>query len=133
MIGVVIATHGRLAEEMIRTAEAVVGHLDHVTPVSIVATAPDVRADLKAAIQLVDEGEGVLLLTDLLGGTPTNLCVSFLTERSVEVVTGVNLPMLLKLSGLRASGKPVGQIAHDLAEAGQRAIGHVSESVRRMG
>ena len=133
MIGVVVATHGKLAEEMIRTAETVVGHLDQVVPVSVVAAAPDMRAILKAAIQRVDQGDGVLLLTDLLGGSPTNLCVSFLTERKVEVVTGINLPMLLKLSGLRASGKPIGQIAHDLAEAGQRSIGHVSDSLRRMG
>jgi mannose PTS system EIIA component len=133
MIGVVVATHGNLAEEMIRTAETVVGHLDQVVAVSVVAAAPDMRADLKAAIQRVDQGDGVLLLTDLLGGSPTNLCVSFLTERRVEVVTGINLPMLLKLSGLRASGKPIGQVAQDLAEAGKRSIGHVSESLRRMG
>jgi len=75
----------------------------------------------------------VLLLTDLLGGSPTNLCVSLLEERKVEIVTGVNLPMLLKLSALRGSGKSIGQVAHDLAEAGQRSIGHVSESVRRLG
>jgi len=129
MIGVVVATHGKLAEEMIRTAEAVVGHLDQVVAVSVVAAAPDMRANLKAAIQRVDQGDGVLLLTDLLGGSPTNLCVSFLMERKVEVVTGINL----KLSGLRTSGKPIGQVAHDLAEAGQRSIGHVSESLRRMG
>jgi mannose PTS system EIIA component len=133
MIGVVVATHGKLAEEMIRTAEAVVGRLEQVAAVSVVATSPDMRGDLKEAIQRVDQGEGVLLLTDLLGGSPTNLCVSFLTERKVEVVTGINLPMLLKLSGLRASGKPIAQIAHDLAEAGQRSIGHVSESLRRLG
>jgi PTS system mannose-specific IIA component len=133
MIGVVVATHGKLAEEMIRTAEAVVGPLEQVAPVSIVATAPDVRSDLKAAIQRVDQGEGVLLLTDLLGGSPTNLCVSFLAERKVEVVTGVNLPMLIKLPGVRQTGKSIGQIAHDLAEAGQRSIGHVSETLRRMG
>jgi len=133
MIGVVIATHGKLAEEMIRTAEAVVGRLDQVIPLSVVATAPDMRSDLKAAIQRVDQGEGVLLLTDLLGGTPTNLCLSFLAERQVEVVTGVNLPMVLKLSSLRAAGKPIGQIARELVETGQRAIGNVSESLRRMG
>jgi PTS system mannose-specific IIA component len=132
MIGVVIATHGKLAEEMIRTAEAVVGRLEQVVPVSVVATSPDMRSDLNAAIQRVDQGEGVLLLTDLLGGSPTNLCVSLLMERKVEVVTGVNLPMLLKLSGLRSSGKSIREIAHDLAEAGQRSIGHVSESLRRM-
>jgi PTS system mannose-specific IIA component len=131
MIGVVVATHGRLAEEMIRTAEAVVGPLPQVVPLAVVATAPDMRADLKAAIQRVDQGEGVLLLTDLLGGSPTNLCVSFLAERKVELVTGVNLPMLLKLQTLRTSGKPIAQIARELAEAGQRAIGHVSEALRR--
>ena len=97
MIGVVVATHGKLAEEMIRTAEAVVGKLEQVVPVSVVGTSPDMRGDLKTAIQQVDQGDGVLLLTDLLGGSPTNLCVSFLEERKVEVVTGVNLPMLLKL------------------------------------
>src|SRR5947208_16609964 len=91
------------------------------------------RGDLKEAIQRVDQGEGVLLLTDLLGGSPTNLCVSFLTERKVERVTGVNLPMLLKLSGLRASGKPIAQIANDLADAGESTIGHVSKSLRSLG
>ncbi len=132
MIGAVVATHGKLAEEMIRTAEAVVGPLELVVPVSVVATSPDMRGDLKAAIQRVDRGEGVLLLTDLLGGSPTNLCVSFLQERKVEVVTGVNLPMLLKLSHLRSSGRPIGEIAREIAEAGQRSIGHVSASLRRM-
>ncbi len=133
MIGVVVATHGKLAEEMIRTAEAVVGKLEQVVPASIVATEPDVRGSLKQAIGRVDDGEGVLLLTDLLGGSPTNLCLSFLTERRVEVVTGVNLPMLLKLAALRASGKPIADVAHDLAEAGRDAIGHASEILRRMG
>ena len=132
MIGVVVATHGKLAEEMIRTAEAVVGPLELVVPLSVVATSPDMRGDLKAAIQRVDRGEGVLLLTDLLGGSPTNLCVSFLQERKVEVVTGVNLPMLLKLSHLRSSGRAIGEVAREIAEAGQRSIGHVSESLRRI-
>lgn len=133
MIGAVVATHGKLAEEMIRTAEAVVGRLDQVVPVSVVATSPDMRGDLRVAIERVDQGDGVLLLTDLLGGSPTNLCVSFLNDRKVEVVTGVNLPMLLKLSSLRASGKPIAQIARELVEAGQRAIGHLSDSMRRIG
>ena len=133
MIGVVVATHGKLAEEMIRTAESVVGKLEQVVPVSVVATSPDVRGDLKEAIQRVDQGDGVLLLTDLMGGSPTNRCVSFLQERKVEVVTGVNLPILLKLSVMRGSGKSIAQLAHDLAEAGQKSIGHLSESLRRLG
>ncbi|HUJ28234.1 MAG TPA: PTS sugar transporter subunit IIA [Myxococcales bacterium] len=131
MIGVVIATHGRLAEEMVRTAEAVVGKLSQVQPVAVDASNPDIRGQLKEAIKSVDTGDGVLLLTDLLGGSPTNLCVSFLTERKVEIVTGVNLPMLLKLDALRAAGKPIGAVAQELAEAGRKAIGHVSETLRR--
>ena len=133
MIGVVIATHGKLAEEMIRTAEAVVGRLEQVAPLSVVATSPNMRTDLKAAIERVDQGDGVLLLTDPLGGSPTNLCVSFLADRQVEVVTGVNLPMVLKLGSLRASGKPIGEIARARVAAGQRAIDHVSDSLRRIG
>ena len=131
MIGVVVATHGNLAQEMIRTAEAVIGPLPQVIGVSVVASKADVRRGIEDAIRSVDTGEGVLLLTDLLGGSPTNLCLSFLTEQKVEVVTGVNLPMLLKLGGLRASGKPIAEVAHDLAEAGQKAIGHASELLRR--
>jgi PTS system mannose-specific IIA component len=131
MIGVVVATHGNLAQEMIRTAEAVVGNIPQVVGVSVVATEADVRSGIEDAIRSVDSGEGVLLLTDLLGGSPTNLCLSFLTERKVEVVTGVNLPMLLKLGGLRGSGKPIADVAHDVAEAGQKAIGHASDLVRR--
>ena len=131
MVGAVVAAHGKLAEELIRTAEAVVGPLPQVRPVAVVASDPEVRHRVAEAIRAVDGGEGVLLLTDLLGGSPTQLCLSFLSERQVEVVTGVNLPMLLKLGVLRGSGKPIVQVAHDLAEAGQKAIGHASDLVRR--
>jgi mannose PTS system EIIA component len=134
MIGVVIASHGKLAEELLRTAETVVGPLSQVRAVNVVASDPEVRHKVAEAIRGVDGGEGVLLLTDLLGGSPTQLCLSFLDERQVEVVTGVNLPMVLKLVSLRASGKPVVQLARELAEAGQKAIGHASELLRgRMG
>src|SRR3982751_3942460 len=123
MIGVVVATHGHLAEEMIRTAEAVVGAIPQRRAVSVVATAPDVRHDVEAAIREVDTGDGVLLLTDLLGGSPTQLCLSFLQERRVEVVTGVNLPMVLKLGSLRDKPLPIEEIARQLADAGQPSIG----------
>jgi PTS system mannose-specific IIA component len=131
MIGVVVATHGKLAEELIRTAETVVGKIEQIAPVSIVAASPDVRGDLKAAIQRVDQGEGVLLLTDIYGGSPTNLCLSFLTERQVEVVTGVNLPMLLQLPGARAKGS-IAQVAQKLVEAGQKSVTNASEALRRL-
>jgi mannose PTS system EIIA component len=130
MIGVVIASHGKLAEELLRTAEAVVGRLDQVRTVNVVATDPEVRHKIAEAIRAVDGGEGVVLLTDLLGGSPTQLCLSFLAERRVEVVTGVNLPMVLKLVSLRAAGKPIVELARELAEAGRNAIGHASEMLR---
>ena len=117
MPGVVVAAHGKLAE---------------VRTVNVVASDPEVRHKIEEAIRAVDGGEGVLLLTDLLGGSPTQLCLSFLHERKVEVVTGVNLPMLLKLSNLRESGRAIREIAREIAAAGQRSIGHVSESLRRM-
>lgn len=131
MVGVVVATHGRLAEELLRTAETVVGPLEQVRAVSVDAAAPDMRRELEQAIRAMDTGGGVLLLTDLMGGSPTNLCLSFIAERQIEVVTGVNLPMLLKLGGLRAAGKPVVALATELAEAGQKSIGHASHLLRR--
>jgi len=130
MIGVVIAGHGKLSEELLRTAEAVVGRLDQVRTVNVVATDPEVRHKVEEAIRAVDEGQGVVLLTDLLGGSPTQLCLSFLNERKVEVVTGVNLPMVLKLVSLRSSGKPIAQLARDLAEAGRNSIAQASEMLR---
>ena len=130
MVGVVVASHGKLAEELIRTAEAVVGPLPQVRPVAVVASDPEVRHSVAEAIRAVDGGEGGLLLTDLLGGSPTQLCLSFLDERKVEVVTGVNLPMLLKLVSLRSAGKPIAQLAREVAEAGQKSIGHASEMLR---
>ena len=130
MVGAVVASHGKLAEELIRTAEAVVGPLPQVRPVAVVASDPEVRHRVAEAIRAVDGGEGVLLLTDLLGGSPTQLCLSFLEERKVEVVTGVNLPMLLKLGTLRTAGKPIGELAREVAEAGQKSIAHASEMLR---
>src|SRR5438552_9038777 len=130
MVGVVVASHGKLAEELIRTAEGVVGPLESVAGVAVSATEPDSRGRIAEAIAKVDQGEGVLLLTDLLGGSPTQLCLSFLAERKVEVVTGVNLPMVLKAISLRAAGKPIVELARELAEAGRNAIGHASEMLR---
>ena len=130
MVGVAIATHGRLAEELIRTAEGVVGPLERVRSVGVDASNPEVRGQIHAVIRELDDGPGVLLLTDLLGGSPTNLCLSFLAEHRVEVVTGVNLPMVLKLAQIRATGKPLAEMAAELAAAGQRSIGHASELLR---
>jgi PTS system mannose-specific IIA component len=131
MVGAVVASHGKLAEELVRTAEGIMGPLARVATAQVVASDPKVRHTVADAIRAVDDGDGVLLLTDLVGGSPTQLCLSFLDERRVEVVTGVNLPMVLKLSSVRSPGKPIEQMARELAQAGQGAIGLASEELRR--
>ena len=99
MVGVVVVTHCRLAEELIAAAELIVGRLKGFAGISIdPGHNPDeIRERIVAAIRKVDKGSGVLILTDLFGGTPSTISFSFLQDDRIEVVTGVNLPMLLKL------------------------------------
>ncbi len=100
MVGFVIVTHGKLADELINTAKQIVGDLEGIKGVSIrPASSPEkARGDILKAIKSLDGMDGILILTDLFGGTPSNLSISFLEDKKVEVVTGVNLPMMLKLS-----------------------------------
>jgi PTS system mannose-specific IIA component len=106
MVGLVVATHGELAAELLRTAEGIVGPVSLAAAVSVDArtSVEEARARLATAIHKVGgDGEGVLVLTDMFGGTPANLALTFLEEQ-IEVVTGVNLPMLLKLATTRSGG-----------------------------
>ena len=103
MIGLVVVTHGRLAEEFISAAQHVVGHLENVQAVCI---GPDDDMDMRrreiiAAAKATDTGAGVIILTDMFGGTPSNLAISLLEIGKVEVVAGLNLPMLVKLARIR--------------------------------
>ncbi len=99
MVGIVIVTHGELAHHLLETAKGIVGEARQVATLSVSANKEiaKIRSDLSDAIQNVDTGDGVLILTDMFGGTPSNISLSFLNEKEVEVVTGVNLPMLIKL------------------------------------
>jgi PTS system mannose-specific IIA component len=103
MIGTLVITHGCLAEELIRAAEMIKGEQKGILAVSVDATKGlnDIKKEITSAVKKVDQGMGVLILTDLFGGTPSNISLSFLQDKRIEVVTGVNLPMLLKLSDLR--------------------------------
>lgn len=103
MIGVLITTHGNLGSEFMKVAEMIKGTLKNVTHISIDQTKgmEELRKEITAAIRKLDQGQGVLILTDLFGGTPSNLSLSMLKEGKVEVVTGINLPMLLKLTDIR--------------------------------
>lgn len=103
MIGMVLVTHGRLAEEFVAATEHVVGPQDQVRAISI---GPDDdmeqrRDDILKAVAEVETGSGVILLTDMFGGTPSNLAISVMEKASVEVIAGINLPMLIKLASVR--------------------------------
>jgi mannose PTS system EIIA component len=103
MIGVLITTHGNLGSELIKAAELIRGSLKGIVHVSVDQTkgVEDLKKEISTAIKKLDQGQGVLILTDLFGGTPSNISLSFLKEGKVEVITGVNLPMLLKLPDAR--------------------------------
>ncbi|ASP30873.1 MAG: PTS sugar transporter subunit IIA [Pseudomonadota bacterium] len=105
MIGMILVTHGRLAEHFIDAMEHVVGKQDGVATICI-GPNDDMeqrRADIADAIREVDEGQGAIILTDLFGGTPSNLAISLLDTGHVEVIAGINLPMLIRLAGARKS------------------------------
>jgi PTS system mannose-specific IIA component len=99
MIGVIITTHGNLGCELIKAAELIKGKLEGVSYISVDQTngMEDIKKQISSSIKKLEQGQGVLILTDLFGGTPSNISLSFLKEGKLEVVTGVNLPMLLKL------------------------------------
>ena len=122
-VGVVVVTHGQLAVELVNAAEAIVGDLAHVQAVSI-GWHDDVelaRQEIGQAIARVATPAGTLVLTDMFGGTPSNLAVTFLVPNRVEVVTGVNLPMLLKLATLRKADD-LHEVARLVREHGQGAV-----------
>jgi PTS system mannose-specific IIA component len=120
--GLLVVTHGGLAFELVRALEKIVGTVERVRALSIGwDDDPNrARADLQQALEEVDAGGGVLILTDMFGGTATNLALAFLRD-GVEIVTGVNLPMLVKFVNLRA-GVPLQDAATSVREQGQRSI-----------
>jgi len=132
MIGLVVVTHGRLAEEFIAATEHVVGRLDAVRAVSI---GPEDDMDMRrkeiiAAAKACDQGEGVVILTDMFGGTPSNLAISVMGGAKIEVIAGVNLPMLIKLAEVR--GKlPLAEAALAAQEAGRKYISVASALLQR--
>ncbi len=122
-IGAVIVSHGQVANELVAAAEAVVGDISHITAVSIgwhddVEMAKD---EIRRAIEKVSSGVGVLLLTDMFGGTPTNISAMFLKENEVEIVTGVNLPMVIKAASTTRE-MTLHELAKEVEEQGKEAI-----------
>ena len=123
MIGAVIVSHGRLANELVAAAAMIVGEVKHVTAVSIGwhDQADEAREHVARAIDSVNSGNGVLLLTDMFGGTPTNIAAPFLGEAPVEVVTGVNLPMVIKVAN-QQPGEELAELARRIRDQGKEQI-----------
>ena len=132
MIGVVVVTHGQLATELVNAAEMIVGDLPQFAAVSIGwhDDVNDAREDIAQAIERVRGDEGVLLLTDMFGGTPSNVGMTFLQTDRLEVITGVNLPMLIKLAGLRHQLSSLLAVAREMREHGRNAIWVASDLLR---
>jgi PTS system mannose-specific IIA component len=130
MIGVVVVTHGQLATELVNAAETIVGELPRFIAVSIGwhEDTEDARKEIADAIARVKQDDGVLILTDMFGGTPSNLAMTFLGS-DVEVITGVNLPMLIKLADLGARADLL-TAAREMREEGRAAIWVASDLLR---
>ena len=131
MIGVVVVTHGQLATELVNAAEMIVGDLPQFTAVSIGwhEDVNDARGDIEQAIERVRADAGVLILTDMFGGTPSNLGMTFLERDRVEVLTGVNLPMLIKIASLKGNHDLLA-VAREMRDDGRNAIWVASDLLR---
>ncbi|MXO64211.1 PTS sugar transporter subunit IIA [Altericroceibacterium endophyticum] len=128
MIGMILVTHGQLAEEFVHAMEHVVGTQECVATVCI-GPNDDMEArrdEIAQAISTVDQGEGAVILTDLFGGTPSNLAISLMRAGEVEVIAGINLPMLIRLAGARKSMKLV-EAVNAARDAGRNYITIASE------
>jgi PTS system mannose-specific IIA component len=126
--GLLIITHCQLAKELLEAAEFIVGPVEAVECIAI-DTSKDskiLRDMIEKKIESLDQGEGVLVLTDMFGGTPSNLALSFLQKDTVEVVTGVNLPMVIAVAHNR-QGHSLAEIAETAKTAGRRSISLASE------
>jgi PTS system mannose-specific IIA component len=131
LVGAVIVSHGHLASELITTAEMIAGAMPHVTPAAI-DWHDDVdvaQAELERAIARVSKGRGVLLLTDMFGGPPTDVASMFLADPAIEIISGVNLPMILKLAD-QAGDESLSEIAQRVREAGKEGIHLAGELLR---
>ncbi len=124
MIGALIVTHGKLAHELLAAAqkiEANVGVIEAV-PLEWTDTVDEAREKIRLALDRIGTDNGVIIFTDMFGGTPSNISLSFLEKDRVEIVTGVNLPMIVKFATMQQEAKDVTTLAHIISEKGSKAI-----------
>jgi PTS system mannose-specific IIA component len=135
MVGIIIVAHGNLSEELIATTSMIAGeNIPFITSISITPTdsTQEVADKIRSAIRKVDDGDGVLIFTDMFGGTPSNISLSFLEEGRVEVISGVNLPMLLHAT-LHREGASLTELGRTLQATGRENISLASELLRKNG
>ena len=123
LVGAVVVTHGRLGEELVASARMIVGQADHVLSVAI-DWDPDTSAakrQIQQAVEGADRGAGVIILTDMFGGTPSNVSLSFLKKGRVEIVSGVNLPMVVKVAS-QTEGEDLGRLVARVRDQGIKQI-----------
>lgn len=132
MVGLVIASHGHLADELLATAALIVGAVPAAATCNVTpgASPAHIQQQLLDAVNTVESGDGVIVLTDLLGGTPCNQSLSICQQANIEVLTGVNLPMVLKANSLREAPHSLHELARELAQYGQSNIRCVTDAVR---
>ena len=132
MIGIVVASHGQLAAEFVATATQIVGEIPQVATCSVLpgTSSEALKAEIKRCVQAVDTGEGALVMADLIGGSPCMQSLSLCQQSRLEVVTGVNLPMIIKAASLRLTGLSVHELALQLTQYGQKNITCASEALR---
>jgi len=128
MIGALVVTHGHLGQELVAAAEMIVGEVSHIQAVSIGwhDDVNDARKDIEKRIAEVEDGHGVLILTDMFGGTPSNIAFSFHDPGRVDVVTGVNLPMIIKIAGQK-EGDTLDSLARIVRDQGRSSIAMASD------
>jgi PTS system mannose-specific IIA component len=124
LIGALIVTHGTLANELLNAArkiESTVGVIEAV-PLEWTDTVDEAREKIRLALERIGDSDGVIIFTDMFGGTPSNISLSFLEKNRVEIITGVNLPMVVKFAMLQQDGKDLTALAHVISERGSKSI-----------
>ncbi len=128
MIGIVVVSHSNIGCEMVQATTRIIPEATHMKGVAVESNDPpeSIRQQIADAVSNVDQGNGVLILTDMFGGTPSNICMTFLEPRRIEVVSGFNMPMLIKLANLKADANLMDTV-HFIQKYGQRNIVIASE------
>jgi len=132
MIGALVVSHGQLAHELLSAAEMIVGEISHIQAVSIGwhDDVNDASKEIARRIGDADSGSGVLILTDMFGGTPSNIALSFHEPGKVDIVTGVNLPMIIKIANQQKEGETLESLARSVRDQGRTSITLASDFIR---